>query len=141
MSRDTMSIEEWRVLRNEKDTGKPKRKHDKKESRMQKACVRYFRIKYPLFKNLLFAIPNGGSRNLLEAANMKEEGVISGVPDLFLAISKQGYNGFFLEAKVKPNKLSRNQEDMIKHLKKQGYKVEVFWSYDEFVELIDNYLK
>ena len=32
----------------------------------------------------LFAVPNGGYRNKIEAANLKRQGVIAGVPDFIL---------------------------------------------------------
>lgn len=43
--------------------------------------------------SLLFHIPNGGSRNRLEAINLKRQGVKAGVPDLFLPVSRHGKNG------------------------------------------------
>ena len=42
--------------------------------------------------DLLYHVPNGGSRNQLEAANLKRQGVKAGVPDLVLrrSIKNQG---------------------------------------------------
>ena len=42
---------------------------------------------------LLFHIPNGGSRNKAEAANLKAQGVKPGVPDLCLPVARCGYHG------------------------------------------------
>lgn len=39
---------------------------------------------------LLHHIPNGGSRNQLEAANLKRQGVKAGVPDLCLPVPRNG---------------------------------------------------
>ena len=33
---------------------------------------------------LIFAIPNGGSRNIIEASRLKKEGIVKGIPDLCL---------------------------------------------------------
>ena len=40
--------------------------------------------------DLLHHIPNGGSRNQLEAANLKRQGVKAGVPDLCLPVARNG---------------------------------------------------
>ena len=50
--------------------GKPKND----EHRIQSACVRWFRLKYPKLKNVLFAVPNGGRRDAITGARLKEEG-------------------------------------------------------------------
>jgi hypothetical protein len=50
----------------------------------------------------LFAIPNGGKRNKLEAARMKGLGVRAGIADLMLALPLNGYAGLFIEMKA-PN--------------------------------------
>ena len=44
--------------------------------------VSWFRKTYP--SHWIFAIPNGGNRNRVTAAQMKAEGVMRGVPDLFI---------------------------------------------------------
>lgn len=49
---------------------------------------------------LLFAVPNGGSRNIIEAKNLKAQGIKSGVSDLLLLISKKGYSCLCLESKT-----------------------------------------
>lgn len=40
-----------------------------------------------------FHIPNGGSRNKAEAANLKRQGVMAGVPDLCVPVARCGYRG------------------------------------------------
>ena len=60
------------------------------EHQLQVECVKWFRFQYPKLANLLFAIPNGGLRNIKVATKLKAEGVLAGVPDLFLAIPAQG---------------------------------------------------
>ena len=69
----------------------------------------------------LFAIPNGGERNIIVATRMKAEGVRRGVPDLFLALPKRSYHGLFIELKKpKGGKVSEHQKEYIKYLAWHG---------------------
>lgn len=47
-------------------------KHE--ESRIQQACIKWFRLQYPKLALNLFAVPNGGARKRIEGAIMKAEG-------------------------------------------------------------------
>lgn len=109
------------------------------ESKLQQSCVKWFRYQYPTI--LLFAIPNGGNRNIVTASILKAEGVLSGVPDLFLAKGIFPYNGLFIEMKSLKGKLSENQKEVIKKLEERFYKVVVCNSFDSFKTEIENYLK
>ena len=53
--------------------------------------------------DLLHHIPNGGSRNQLEAANLKRQGVKAGVPDLCLPVARNGKHGLYVEMKWEQN--------------------------------------
>jgi hypothetical protein len=44
--------------------------------------LRWFRLKYPSI--LIFAIPNGSYRDISTAKKLKAEGVVSGIPDLYI---------------------------------------------------------
>ena len=46
---------------------------NKEEERLQVSCVNWFDYQYPQYRQLLFAVPNGGSRNKIEAANLKKQ--------------------------------------------------------------------
>ena len=52
------------------------------EDEEQMHFVRWFRRTYP--EVLIFAIPNGGKRNLATAARQKATGTVRGIPDLFV---------------------------------------------------------
>lgn len=109
------------------------------EHEMQVNCVNYFRLRYP--KGLIFAIPNGGQRNVIVASKLKAEGVLSGVPDLCIPIAKKGYNGLYIELKNgKSGKLSDNQKTIMGKLQNEGYRCEVCWSFDEFRSVVDSYM-
>jgi len=89
----------------------------------------------------LFAIPNGGRRGKLEASILKAEGVKPGIPDLFLAVPTADCAGLFIEMKIKPNRVSKEQVAVMKRFVLQGYAAEVAWSWDEAKDMILNYLK
>ncbi len=116
------------------------------EHTLQVACVKWFRYKYPKLKMNLFAIPNGGSRGKWEGGRFKAEGVVAGVADLFLAVPqtnwlKAEYNGLFVELKLKPNKATKEQLKFRDAVKKQGYQWEIVYTFDEFEEIINNWIK
>ena len=106
------------------------------EAREQATVIEYCDLR----KIPVFAIPNGGSRNKIEAANLKRQGVKAGVPDLMLPVAKQGYHGLFIEMKVGYNKPTNNQIKWAKILSKNGYLVKTCWSADEAINLITNYI-
>jgi len=54
------------------------------ESTLQTTCVRWFRFQYPNL--VIYAVPNGGSRNVREAQRLKAEGVLAGVADLVVLL-------------------------------------------------------
>ena len=88
----------------------------------------------------LFAIPNGGARNIVTAKNLKAEGVKPGIPDLMLAVARHGKHGLFIEMKIKPNKLSALQEAEILALNDAGYLAVVCWSSHEAIDVLQKYL-
>jgi len=91
---------------------------------------------------LMFAIPSGGHRHKTVAAQLKLEGVKSGVPDLFLPVARQNYHGLFIEMKrIKGGSLSKNQKDFIAQLRAQGYKVEVAEGFEKAKQIIIDYFK
>lgn len=89
---------------------------------------------------MIFAIPNGGYRNKGEARKLKATGTKSGVPDLFLAVPRNGKSGLFLEMKVGRNKCTDNQKKWIRALMEQGYEVKVCYSCEEAIQVIKKYL-
>lgn len=96
--------------------------------------------KYPELK-LLHHVPNGGSRNKMEAQNLKREGVKSGVPDLVLPVARKGFHGLYIEMKFGKNKTTTEQEEWLIALRKQGYKTAVCYGAEEAIPLIMNYLE
>ena len=48
----------------------------------QVGFVMWFRLKFP--NVLIFAIPNGSQRSKVTGKHLKEEGVVPGIPDLYI---------------------------------------------------------
>lgn len=90
---------------------------------------------------LLFHIPNGGKRNAAEAARFKAMGVKAGVPDLCLPVPMNGYAGLYIEIKYGKNKTTDKQDEWIKALRQQGYKVTVCYGGEEATKELETYLQ
>lgn len=90
--------------------------------------------------NLLYHIPNGGSRNRLEAANLKKQGVKSGVPDICLPVARGKYHGLYIEMKHGKNSTSEKQEEWIAALREQGYAAVICYGWVPARETLIKYL-
>lgn len=87
----------------------------------------------------VFHIPNGGSRNKLEAANLKRQGVRAGVPDLFFPEPHWGYHGLFIEMKAGKNRATQKQTEWLKRLEGNGYIARVCRGFEDARALIEWY--
>ena len=91
---------------------------------------------------LCHAIPNGGSRNPIEARHLKEQGVKPGIPDLFLPCSRGGFHGLYIEMKRrKGGRVSIEQKKTIIALREQGYRVEVCEGWEKARDVIKEYME
>lgn len=71
------------------------------------------------------ASANGGSRNLLEAINLKRMGVSAGFPDVEVPFPSGPYHGFYVEMKrQKGGKISPEQAEWLSYLREKGYYAE-----------------
>lgn len=117
-------------------------KHIQHEANEQEALfdwAAFMSGRYPELE-LLYHIPNGGSRNTIEAANLKRQGVKAGVPDLCLPVARGHFHGLYIELKHGSNKPSENQTRWIAALRIQGYVAEVCYGWQQAVEVITEYL-
>jgi len=110
------------------------------ESRLQQACITWFRLQYPKLSKLLFAVPNGSRRDAITGAILKKEGVVSGVADLILLIPKKGYASLCIEMKYGKNGQSESQKEWQTLAERAGNKYVVCKSLKEFIENIDRYV-
>ena len=114
-----------------------------KEAQEQTMLFEWARLsitKYPELE-LLFAIPNGGSRNLIEAAHLKAQGVKPGVPDICLPVPSVRYTALYIELKRrKGGVVSDAQRGWIAALNRVGCRAVVCHGWDEAREEIERYL-
>ncbi len=92
-------------------TGRAPTEHEE-----QRALVRNFR---KCFDTMIFAIPNGGHRSKSQGAKLKAEGVLPGIPDLFIP-------GWALWIEMKPQgkgSMSKDQKKQAIDLTCDGYHV------------------
>jgi hypothetical protein len=106
------------------------------EHQIQVVFIAWAKTHYP--DVLVYAIPNGGHRNKLTAFKLKQEGVLAGVPDLFVA---DGKPGLYIELKEpKKGKVSTVQKEVIEKLTSAGYPVRVCYGVDEAKQAMTEYL-
>lgn len=117
------------------------RRHDNEEARMQAEFFRKVPFFFPrLPDKLLFAVPNGGSRHKIEAANMKRQGVKAGVADVILQVPKKGFASLCLEFKTKTGKQSLEQKEYQRQVEMAGSKYVVVRSVEEGLTEMKKYL-
>lgn len=143
---NTIALDAYKRLLAQQEAEERKRKARKKpgheESTLQRACVAWFRAKYPDHELMLFAVPNGGGRRAKEAAIMKDEGVTAGVSDLLLLESRGGWGCLCLEAKrnKKGSVQSKAQKAWQEAAERAGNLYEVFRTFEEFKTIVDYYM-
>ena len=113
-----------------------------KESEHQANLIKWTQLergKYPELA-LLFHIPNGGTRDPIEAAHLKAQGVKKGVSDLFLPVSRRGYHGLFVEMKTPKGRVSQEQQWFGDKVTEQGYLFHVVYGWEAAKEALEWYL-
>lgn len=123
------------------------------EHNIQAACVRWFNLQWPQYRGLLFAVPNGGQRGKAQAGKLKAEGVVAGVSDLILLVPgfviselKDGYlakecHALCIEMKTAKGRQSPEQKAWQLKVEKYGYKYAVCRSLDDFMAVVNGYLR
>jgi len=80
---------------------------------------------------LIFAIPNGGQRSRTAGYKLKLEGVVAGVPDLFIPEWR-----LFVEMKKEGGRLSPAQKELIPILEAAGYTVLVPQGFEQARDML-----
>lgn len=121
------------------------------EDAIQKALIQHCRMTlqdtFPEIR-LMYHVPNGGQRGDRMAAAttmavLKSMGLVAGVPDLCLPISRCGYANLYIELKS-PNgrgELSKDQYNYITLLCNNGNLVAVLDDWQHASQLIEIYLR
>ena len=114
-----------------------------REHQMQCAVIQWARMaggRLPALRRL-FAIPNGGHRNIAVAAKLKAEGVRAGVPDLCLPVARGDFHGLFIEMKAKPNTPTPAQKVEMDALRDDGYCVQVCYEVGQAIAWLEWYVE
>lgn len=131
----------YQCFAEKKNPSKKGKKHDKPEERMQIEFFNQVPIFFPQIPSkLLLAVPNGGSRNIIEAKNLKAQGVKAGVSDVLLLIAKKGFSCLCLEFKTEKGKQSEEQIIFQNQAEKAGNKYVVVRSVKEAIDTLKWYL-
>lgn len=85
---------------------KPEDSGYQSEDQLQAACYQWAYNQFPAIRGVLWAVPNGGLRNRIEAAKFKATGVTAGVHDLHMFYN---YRFTTFELKLKGNYMSDEQ--------------------------------
>lgn len=96
--------------------------------------------KYPELK-WMYAIPNGGERNVAVAGRLKAEGVKSGVSDICLPIARGSLHGLYIEMKKPGGKESQQQIEFGQFLYQQGYGYIMCDHWEKARDIIHDYLE
>jgi len=110
----------------------------KSEARIQQECFIWFWNKYPEYRKLLFAVPNGGARSTHEGKLLKQQGVVAGVSDMLFMIDGRCY---CFELKTKIGVQSSRQKDWQYRVESQGFKYYIVRSLRLFQEIIESIIK
>lgn len=106
------------------------------ENKLQQDCVIWFNntfcLKHNNPRSIIFAVPNGGTRNVREALTLKLTGLLPGVSDLII-IHKGKV--IFVEVKLPNNKQQPNQIEFQQRVTEQGFKYFVVHSLEDFKHL------
>jgi hypothetical protein len=102
------------------------------ELQLQSQCFQWAWNNYPDTRRCLFHVPNGSSRNKIEATQLKASGVVAGVHDLLFQWDGQL---FCFELKVGANKQSAEQIAFGKAMEAQGAICYEIRSLEQFQEI------
>lgn len=110
------------------------------ESKMQSACVRYFRYAYPQYSHMLFSVPNGVATTETQGRILKAEGMLAGVSDLLFLVARKGFHGLCIEMKDRKGIQRETQKEWQAKVEQQGYKYIIVRSFDQFQQEMQEYL-
>ena len=93
---------------------------------------------YPELRRHMWAVPNGGKRDMRTAITLKASGVLPGIWDLHLFWMGKFY---IIETKVGRNGLTDKQEQWGELMVKHGAIAYVYRTIEEGIAIIENILK
>lgn len=121
------------------------------EKAVRKNIAEYMQMQY---KDVIYRFDLAADQRLSigQATRNKKLQPLKGYPDMFIAASRNGFNGLFIELKrkdsgvfLKDGSLStqehfQQQAEVLERLRGEGYKAEFGVGFDKTKDIIDNYL-
>jgi len=108
------------------------------ESQLQQKMIIWFKNEYQIKgKGLIFAVPNGGSRNILEAKNLKLTGQMAGVSDLIVLLNNKC---IFIEVKVEKGIQSEVQIKFQNNVQLLGFEYYLVRGLEQFKNIVNDNL-
>lgn len=90
---------------------------------------------------LAWHVPNERKASIRRRVSLARAGVKKGVPDITIPVPNKRYAGLYIEMKVKPNKPSPEQLDLIEQLKRAGNYALVCYSANEALDVLGKFIK
>lgn len=119
---------------------RPKKKHGDHEHTLQCQMFKWFHYQYPALWHNIFAVPNGGERNIIVAKRLQQEGVKAGVSDIILLKPVGKCSGLLIEVKTLEGRQSEKQKDWQGKITNDGYIYIIIRTLEHFQKTIDDYL-
>lgn len=121
---------------------RPRRRGPRKghptEHQEQVVLVARVRAFYP--DVIIAAVPNGGLRDKIVAAQLKAEGVKKAFPDLLIAEPRGSYHGAYIEMKRIGGKVRKDQAKLHQELRDRDYRVIVGYGAEDAWTKLEAYL-
>lgn len=109
------------------------------EHKIQCAIANYLKLVENSRKDFtFFAVPNGGWRNPVVAAKLKDEGVRSGVSDLIILHAGKTY---FVELKTPTGKQSDTQREFEQKVRALGFEYTIWRGLVDAIDFIEQITK
>ena len=106
------------------------------EDQLQQQIIIWFKNEYQMHgKGLIFSVPNGGTRNMLEAKKLKQTGAMAGVSDLIVLLPSKC---LFIELKAEKGIQSEVQKVFEERVNNLSFDYFIIRSLEDFKTLIDN---
>jgi hypothetical protein len=103
------------------------------------AVLRRMEVNHPGLRGA-FAIPNGFLDTKAKRIRATQEGVLSGVPDVFIPWPLGGFHGLFLEFKRPGGRVTQAQEEYLALMRSRGYKAQVVFGLREALVALKAYI-
>lgn len=107
------------------------------EASIQKALIEYITLKG--IRKYVLSIPNESASNPIYGKKLKDLGLRKGASDLFFAMPRRGFHGFFLELKSENGVLRPDQREFFKDMEAMGYFTSMCRSLNSAIEITDWY--